>query len=238
MFSGGGVRWAEQQMKAGYFGIPRAVAGTRPELTGLSCRWSQMSAARGEILSLIVSPTGSASAHSFGTLVTDIIEIAAELPRAGNPVAPDGPNSHISLSGLNRETTIVSLPRIFRAVHFLSILLNVAVTSLSRLIGMQAHAHHAREYNRDIGNNSDFRKFDDGLKMTIDTDAAHRRRIESTLLDARKRGIACYGLHRQASALVTCFVPTPSMRDHIHFIDGAGGGYAVAASHLAEEIDA
>jgi hypothetical protein len=123
-------------------------------------------------------------------------------------------------------------------VQFLSILLDVSVTFLSRLIGVRVHGRDAREYSRDVGNNSDFRKFDDGLKMTIDTDAAHRRRIESKLLAARKLGIACYGLHRQASALVTCFVPTPSMRDHIHFIDGADGGYAVAASHLAEEIDA
>jgi hypothetical protein len=27
-------------------------------------------------------------------------------------------------------------------------------------------------------------------------------------------------------------VPTPIARDHIHFIDGAAGGYAVAASQI------
>jgi hypothetical protein len=31
---------------------------------------------------------------------------------------------------------------------------------------------------------------------------------------------------------MTCFVPTPIARDHIHFIDGAAGGYAVAASQI------
>jgi len=238
MFSGGGARWAELQMKAGYFSVPRAAAGARPDLTGLSCRWSPMPATRGEILSLIVSPMGAASAHSFSALVTDILEIAAELPRGGNPVAPDGPQSHVSLAGLSRELKIGTPPNILRAMQSIPIVLDVASTFLSQRFGIGAHGRYAREYNQDIGNNSDFRKFDDGLKMTIDTDAAHRRRIEGKLLAARKSGIACYGLHRQSSALVTCFVPTPSMRDHIHFIDGADGGYAVAASHLGDEISA
>jgi hypothetical protein len=32
---------------------------------------------------------------------------------------------------------------------------------------------------------------------------------------------------------MTCFVPTPLSRDHMHFIDGASGGYAVAASQIS-----
>jgi len=67
MFSGGGARRAELQMKAGYFSVPRAAARTRPNLTGLSCRWSPMPATRGEILSLIVSPTGSAIFYAVPT---------------------------------------------------------------------------------------------------------------------------------------------------------------------------
>ena len=69
--------------------------------------------------------------------------------------------------------------------------------------------------------------------MTIDLDATHLERIESRLKDAQLTGIARWGLHRQRSALLTCFVPTPHARDHVHFIDGAGGGYAVAASQIA-----
>jgi hypothetical protein len=31
---------------------------------------------------------------------------------------------------------------------------------------------------------------------------------------------------------MTCIVPSPLLRDHLHFIDGAGGGYAKAAEGL------
>src|SRR6266705_2757559 len=45
MFSGGGLAWAEQEMKRGAFAVEPAPAGSRPDLTGLSCRFEQVSSA-------------------------------------------------------------------------------------------------------------------------------------------------------------------------------------------------
>ncbi|MCB1447793.1 MAG: DUF3095 family protein, partial [Rhizobiaceae bacterium] len=78
--------------------------------------------------------------------------------------------------------------------------------------------------------------FDDGLKMTIDVDATRLARIEALLRDAAAKEVCRYGLHRQDSALITCFVINPMHRDHMHFIDGAAGGYALAAVRLKEGI--
>ena len=41
-----------------------------------------------------------------------------------------------------------------------------------------------------------------------------------------------YGLHRQDAAMMTCFTPSVMRADHVHFIDGARGGYASAATAL------
>jgi hypothetical protein len=92
----------------------------------------------------------------------------------------------------------------------------------------------ARLYKQDVSDNSDFRKFDDGLKMTVDVDGARFGRIEALLKQAAAEGICRYGLHRQDSALITCFVINPMQRDHMHFIDGAAGGYALAAARMKE----
>lgn len=35
---------------------------------------------------------------------------------------------------------------------------------------------------------------------------------------------------------MTCIVPSPLSRDHMHFVDGADGGYAAAASRLKQQI--
>jgi hypothetical protein len=72
--------------------------------------------------------------------------------------------------------------------------------------------------------------------MTIDIDSERLRRIEMLLENASAAGISRHGLHRQDSALITCFVPTPLAHDHIHFIDGAAGGYAMAASNLKAKL--
>ena len=84
--------------------------------------------------------------------------------------------------------------------------------------------------------NSDFRKYDDGLKMTIDCTRETADALEALLLKAETERIADYGLHRQDSALMTCIVPSHLSDDHVHFLDGAGGGYALAAQHLKEKL--
>jgi len=40
MFNGGGLSWSEAQMKLGAYAVPPATPGSIPDLTGLSCRWS------------------------------------------------------------------------------------------------------------------------------------------------------------------------------------------------------
>jgi hypothetical protein len=39
-------------------------------------------------------------------------------------------------------------------------------------------------------------------------------------------------MHRQPAAIMTCIVPSITESNHVHFIDGAAGGYALAAQKL------
>jgi hypothetical protein len=82
--------------------------------------------------------------------------------------------------------------------------------------------------------NTDFRKFDDGLRMTLDCTPELADQLEGLLASAEKAGVARWGAHRQAAALMTCFVPSPTRRDHVHFVDGAMGGYAAAARRVKQ----
>ncbi|MBY5367304.1 DUF3095 domain-containing protein [Rhizobium leguminosarum] len=231
MFWGGGTSWAERQMKLGRYGIARAPAGTRPDLTGLSCRWSAIDARNGEIVSIIAVPGEGRPGREFQELVGGIVAITTEQNRDSHPVPADGPDLAFSLHGINREAKATASPR-RRLWQKLFIFLQLAITVVCYRLGIPLGRFDARRYKRDVADNSDFRKFDDGLKMTIDVDAEHLKRIETLLQQAQAKGVARYGLHRQSSALMTCFVPTPIARDHIHFIDGAAGGYAVAASQI------
>jgi len=87
-------------------------------------------------------------------------------------------------------------------------------------------------YLRQVVENSDFRKYDDGLRMVLDCTPELERSLSERLAAAASAGIAKYGLHRQDAAMMTCFTPSVMRSDHVHFIDGARGGYASAAVAL------
>jgi len=68
--------------------------------------------------------------------------------------------------------------------------------------------------------------------MIIDCTEELAAALERRLAAAAAAGTARYGLHRQEAAMMTCFTPSPTRSDHVHFIDGAQGGYAAAATAL------
>ncbi len=78
--------------------------------------------------------------------------------------------------------------------------------------------------------NADFRKFDDGLRMTLDCTLGFADALEARLTAADD--FANWGLFRQKAAQLTCFVPSITERGHVHFVDGADGGYTMAASAM------
>ncbi len=235
MFAGGGASWAESQMKQGAFAVPRAPAGTRPDLTGLSCRWNPVSARNGQIVSLIVVPGAAGYDAAFRGFVDRLLALAAEGARQGNPVPDGGPPLKLSLSGLEVE---VRMARGWwaRMKVRLGLLVQAGLLIALHRSGRTLGGFDAREYVQDVERNADFRKFDDGLKMTIDVTADQLARIEAMLSEAAKAGLCRYGLHSQPSALMTCIVPTPMTRDHMHFVDGGAGGYAEAAKRMKAGI--
>ena len=89
-----------------------------------------------------------------------------------------------------------------------------------------------QKYIGELVANSDFRKYDDGLRMILDCTEELAARLERNLAEAASRGVVRYGLHRQDAAMMTCFTPAASRSDHVHFVDGARGGYASAATAL------
>jgi hypothetical protein len=89
-----------------------------------------------------------------------------------------------------------------------------------------------KTYVQQLVENSDFRKYDDGLRMVLDCTPELERTLTEHLVAAASNGIARYGLHRQDAAMITCFTPSALRSDHVHFIDGARGGYASAATAL------
>lgn len=231
MFAGGGLSWAEGQMKAGAGTVPAAPVGTQPDLTGLSCRWSHMKATNGTILSLLIQPTEGGDAGAFAKAAEDVLEIVRELERGGHPAPPEGPGTGWPPPGATLEAHAsrgsMSLAKRRRQILFETLIAWVVLKTKVRIGGFDPD-----HYQRMVGTNADFRKFDDGLKMTIDCDPETVVALEGVLAPAQDAGVIRYGLHRQDEAMMTCIVPSIMDDTHVHFIDGAAGGYTQAALRI------
>jgi hypothetical protein len=81
---------------------------------------------------------------------------------------------------------------------------------------------------------TDNEKFDDCLRMTISGMESQREALRDFLEMQRQQGKLVYGMHTSQHALVTCIVFDYFGRQ-VHFVDGADGGYAVAASQFKHQ---
>ena len=90
MFSGGGLEWADGTMRRGGFAVVPAPPGIRPDLSGLSCRFEEMPAARGLVLSLLIVPARGADPDAFRAAIDDIVAVIAKSPDMSNPVSLAG----------------------------------------------------------------------------------------------------------------------------------------------------
>lgn len=231
MFSGGGLSWAEHQMKAGVYAVEPSEDEVPPDLTGLSCRWDNTPARNGLILSLVVLPSHESNPQRFAALATQLLELTAQLEDGGHPVPQSGPRLRYPPPGLMIEARLTRgrLPLALRALWL------IAGSAIARMLfrrGKPTAGFDPEHYLSVISANSDFRKFDDGLKMTVDCSPGVRDQILALLERAEATGAVRFGIHEQDAAMVTCIVPSAMRDDHVHFVDGASGGYTRAAADL------
>lgn len=229
MFSGGGLGWAEAAMKRGDFAVPMAPAGTMPDLSGLSCRFEEIPAARGLILSVLVVPRVGVDESEFRRVIEDIIALVERSPDAGRPVPAGGPTIKWPPAGFGFE---VRAERGSWLMNRVTVFGRTLLAYVVMRTGISVGGFVPKTYVEQLVENSDFRKYDDGLRMILDCTPDLEKAIEQRLVAAASAGTVRYGLHRQDAAMMTCFTPSALRADHVHFIDGARGGYASAATAM------
>ena len=229
MFNGRGLKWAEDRMKQGENIIAPAPSGTRPDLTGLSCRWSPIRAeGTDQILSIMVLPDNDRA--TFNAVVSGLFDILDDGPRKSSPVPADGPDFAFPPPGLRLEALASQekeggyFKAWFKAFYISLIALILMKT------GWKLGDFDPKRYRDYTGYNTDYRKFGDGLWMTINCSKTRADEIDAYLRTAEQRGDIHFGTHHQRTAIMTCIVPSITNDAHFHFLDGGEGGYTAAAA--------
>jgi DUF3095 family protein len=228
MFAGGGLAWLEARAKRGEVALPPAPPGARPDLSGLSCRWTIAPARHGVILSVIVAPRGEDP--RFAALLDVVVRMAQGAADGGRPIAAERlsfgePGVAISLEAAAARASGAS-----RMKSWVAAAKRFLMAAVFHRFMLRAGSFDMAAYVSEVVANADFRKFDDGLLMTLDCTPAFADALEARLATAED--FADYGTFRQTGAQLTCLVPSYADRGHVHFVDGADGGYTMAASAM------
>lgn len=233
LIRGGGLSFAENLIKKfpeQYCYVSESGARLEP-LTGLSCRWQPLHSKKGSILSILIKP-----ASEDPGLVDVILSTFEKILEGGlggaNPV-------HIREARYKSLTQLIKDERRLGASpfrrefwgRFVSILISLWAFKLKGPVPFDADGYTAQ-----IPGHSDYRKYDDMLRMILDCSIGQAEEITNYLNDLHKQKRIYFGVHRSNHALMTCLVETLQQGGHIHFIDGGDGGYAVAAKHLKDQL--
>ena len=166
MFTGSGLEWAETQLKSGSIYLNPTSNGEEPNLTGLSCQWGSVPTQQGTILSLIVKPSSGGSQANFARIVSRTIALLEETSSL-SPVPRKGPDVRWPSSSITLQSRIAheNRPIWLRRFHVLA---TAALSWRIFKLGLRVGRFDPARYRKEIALNTDFRKFDDALMMTVD----------------------------------------------------------------------
>jgi DUF3095 family protein len=242
MFSGSAFGTAEAWFKDRERGARYEVSAegeSAADFAGFECRWQPLGSQRGHTVSLIVralAPTEPERAQTYRNLLHAFDRIVDG--EACHPVKLN----ELKLSGWLGDYSVearvhargASGPAYAAAQR--SARKQTFVGKLLAASGMSAGGFDGKRYKHELIDNCDYRKFDDSLRMVVDLNVAEIYRLESRLSAEHRAGRLAYGLHRSGAALVTCLVRSYN-GEHVHFVDGADGGYALAAQELKGQLE-
>ena len=234
-FSGGGIELAERWIKSNSdYLIEESHDNEPPDLGGLSCRWEPLASENGVMLSVLMQATAdkeSVKAEIYRSLIDALGEISAEAINQGKPISADNMKFRWPPRGLGAEidATVGERNRLFWALRlYLYSLFQWFLDRFDLTVG----GYRGRQYRVELRSNTDYRRFDDTLRILLDCTLAQADEIDKMLALRAERGELLYGLHRADSALMTCLVFSVENGEHIHFVDGNDGGFTSAAKTM------
>jgi len=241
MFAGSAFSVAEAWVKDPTRGVAYQVAAegdSAVDFEGFECRWRPIPARRGSMTCLLVMALASDETeqvriyqHVLGALQAIVDPHQARpVTAAGLQLTPTNGDFSVEARVRSQQPAGDDFTRVERSARKQNTVGRV-LTSL----GVRAFGFDAKKYKSEVAENTDFRKFDATLRMVLDLTEHEHSDVLALLEHERDAGRVVYGTHQASAALMTCLVRSYD-GDHLHFVDGADGGYALAAKQMKAQL--
>jgi hypothetical protein len=238
-FTGNGLSYATELVKNpasdNIYNHTNIDGNAEADFSGLECRWQDIFSKQGEIVSLIVNVT-SRSIEINPRIYREVLEKIQKIygsENCWNPIVEENLNLTFSYNRLKLETRVrTKSSKLWHQLLYLGkILLEnffawFLITFKIKFLNIDWGA-----YKEIVLAATDHQKFDDILRMILAGNEEQRKKLTDYLEENYRKGQLVYGLHVSDRALMTCLVFERNGRQ-VHFLDGADGGYAVAAKGM------
>jgi len=243
MMTGGGLEHADTLLKSAH--DPAALmdveidSSAAPDLDGLSCRWEPLRPRSGHMIALLIKEICHLEESQ-----PEISRVMADIERIlGQDTASVAPANERSLryrwppKGLKLEAALTAgATTLVR--HITWLLRQSFYQYLCERFRIKLGDYDGAKYREELKTNTDFRKYDDMLRLVLDVSPEQLERIDRLLDEEYRAGKLVYGLHVADSALMTCLIFDLAQSQHVHFIDAANGGFARAAIDFKSRLRA
>lgn len=243
VFTGGGLALAEARVKDEEKGrayrLELGDAEPLGRFSSLECRWENIPSPHGETIALValaLSPAPERRAAVYDELIREIRRVYGDA-ETWHPVRLE----RLRLTRSNRKLAVEAKlrsfgrGRLFRLRYWLRLKAQMAIGYVAFPRKMTLGGVDWGQYQRDVVANTDCRKFDDLLRQILSGTSRQRQELTGFLEERHGQGELVYGIHAASSALMTCLIFNRH-GEHVHFVDGADGGYAMAAAQMKQQL--
>lgn len=226
---GNGLHYAEKKIKGNdYRFAPPLRRNEELDLSGMQCRWDRIKPPENsfEVISLLVMARDAAKqSETFKKVIDSLDEIYGD-PQNRKPITVSKLKLKATLAKIGLEMN--ARMGGFRPFYLLS---NWIKASLGYFY---FKTKKGKVYLYNLVDMSDTLIIDGRINTVISGTPHQRGLLESVLSGLETDGEIFYGLYVSKESVMSCYVG--NLRDrHIHFVDGAEGGYTKAAGVIKQK---
>ena len=229
---GDGLEYAEKLIKGDdYLLSGHTSTEEEIDLTGMQCRWDKISPPENseEVVTLIaIAQDGKQQAEVFSKVIRHLDQIYGA-PEKRKPISIPKLVFRTSFNNLGKE-----MRHRLGKIKLLELIKNWCVNMYAFVY---FRTDSGKKYLQQLVEMSDTLVIDGRINTVITGTTKQRFALQDVLNSLELKGEITYGIFVSGESVMSCYV-RDFEDEHIHFVDGADGGYTKAAGILKNKLKA
>ena len=239
MFLGDGLGYAKFLVKEKKQYLLNDEIVPKGNFEGFECRWNEIPSPNEETISLMIKSLDrhvNTKKKRYEEILKKIDEIYGK-EKDCHPLRLNNLSLTLSLKKLLVEARIRTPfeSKWSRFKYLLKLLFLALAGKYLMSKGVKSDDVDWGQYKQNFIANTDYRKFDETLRMVICGTQKQRKQLVDYLTTHYQDKKIVFGVHESPGAIVTCMIKDYD-KEHMHFLDGANGGYAIASKKMKRQL--